>query len=211
MRHTVVGALLGCLFAFGVIASCGGAGGTFESRLGRVEGQLTAALAQLESLQAKLDGLLAPDGQVAFAHAAGDSDTVDGLHGSQLAEFGTFEPSISPSYGVIATQPTFSYQRIGSRVQVSGSFTVDSVDERVVTADITNLPHRSGLFGNSTDVTGTCVAVLEFFGTPVAMTDSSVSAWVNVNEPTVRAEVYGADYITTAVVTVEFSYDVFSN
>lgn len=211
MHRTVVATMLGCLFSFGVIASCGGGGFSFDSRLDTVEGQLAAALAQLAALQAQADGtqtqlqgLLAPDGQVAFAHAAGDADTLDGFHANEIAESGTFQPLLFGFPGIITSTGPFAYLRTGNRVRVTGSFTMDLIGLPFLDAFIEGLPYRATPFSNSTDVVGVCSAQLDYFGLPVA----TVSCTVGADGSAARVDVDGASFFFTAVVSVDFSYDV---
>lgn len=218
MHRTVVATMLGCLFSFGVIASCGGGGFSFDSRLDAVEGQLAVALAQIAALeaqadatqaqadgtQAQLDGLLAPDGQVAFAKTAGDADTLDGFHANEIAESGTFQPILFGFPGIITSSGPFAFLRTGNRVRVTGSFTMDLIGLPFLDAWIDGLPYRATLFSNSTDVVGVCSAQLDDFGFPVA----TVSCTVGADGSAARVDVEGASFFFTAVVSVDFSYDV---
>lgn len=202
------------LFAFlslPLLTSCNESTGALEARVAALEAQLAALNAnaqpiQFSQIQGTIDDAQVPDDiTIAFAATAGDADTLDGYHASQIAESGSFNPFVLAPWYVPAAP--FQYLRTGSRVRVTGVLNLVGLAILPESFQLGDLPYRMSSFQNSTDAVGTATAALTNFGNA-----ESVSATLAAEPavPFVRISLtpLGFFILDGGTIAVEFSYDV---
>src|SRR5687767_10315412 len=107
---------LACLALLPLLSACFGTQEPdYEARIAALEAQLAALQAQsinFSQIQGTIDDAQVPDTiTVSFAATAGDADTLDGYHANQIAESGSFTPTIGGFAFGWAPEGPFSYLR----------------------------------------------------------------------------------------------------
>lgn len=216
-----------CLVLLPLLSACNKTDTTgLEARLGAAEAQIAALKAAYEAHAADAvihhakttsfselggtisDAQVPDDITVAFAQTAGDADTLDGYHAHEIAESGTFTPSVSGLAFGWAPEGAFSYLRTGNRVRVTGSLQDAGLINLVFDwIDVANLPYRLTPFSSPTDVIGVGSADLTEFGSPNPV-GCSLDAVVGLPRVRVSFTPLGSIVYNQGTVSVDFSYDV---
>lgn len=211
MRRTLLSPALLGLFLLPLLASC-----RDDSAL---EAQVAALQARVDALEARTvafsdltgtasDAQIPDDVTIAFAQTAGDADTLDGFHASEIAESGTFTPVVSGFAFGWQPEGPFSYLRTGDRVRVTGSLRLDGfINVTFDVIDLGGLPFRAGAFVSPTDVIGTCSADLRMGATPVPVA-CNLGTLVGAAAVRITFVDLGEIFYDSGTVSVDFSYTI---
>lgn len=175
-----------------------------DSTNGRVE----SLEAEVATLKAQVQAMQSSG--VAYASSCGNADTLDGLHASQIAESGTFNPALAASDPGWQPQGVFSYLRTGNRVRVTGTLRREFGPPDVaplLVLQIGLLPYRTSVFPATSEVVGTAAGSLNDGGMSIG-TSWAVNASVGSNEVEIRLTYAAHPFYTDGTVSVDFSYDV---
>lgn len=220
-------AALVCIALLPLLSGCHESSPNYEARIAALEAccaaqaaEIATQAAAIAALQAKtvafsdltgtIDDAQVPDDiTIDFAATAGDADTLDGYHANEIAESGSFTPTIGGFTPGWAVEGPFSYLRTGNRVRVTGSIRCNGFFHFFPDPlTLGSLPYRLTAFAGSNDAIGVASPNL-FDGSFLGPTICTLAALVGTSEVDLSLDPgAGGPVYDNGTISVDFSYDV---